>query len=78
LHHAPRRVLKYTGPTLRDLWSELNACLREAKAWEKKRNPPSRFKTIGTPEACRRQMESDLKRIYGENSAFRGQMDHPE
>jgi hypothetical protein len=78
LHRGPRRVLKDTGPTLNDVCKAVSAYLRTAEAWDKKWNPPSRFKTIGTPEERRRQMESDLERAYGENSAFRAKTAHPE
>jgi hypothetical protein len=65
---APRRLLRDNTPSLHDLCNVLSAYLRLSKAWDKKWNPPSRFKTIGTPEERRRQMEADLEKAYGENS----------
>ena len=67
---APRRaarlVLNPTGPTFRQVVSLFNKYYKEALALEKKLNPPSRFKTYGTPEEHRRQLESDLERAYGD------------
>jgi hypothetical protein len=56
------------NPSLGDIWRSIGTCLRLAKACHKKLNPPSRFKTIGTPEDRRRQFESDLARVYGDDS----------
>jgi hypothetical protein len=67
---APRRVLKDDGPSLHELCNVVSAYLRLSQAWDRKWNPPSRFKTIGIPEEHRRQMDADLARAYGENSPF--------
>ena len=64
-HRAYRHILKDTGPTLRDICSIVSTYLRLSKAYDKKWHPPSRFKTIGTPEERQRQVEQDLDRIYG-------------
>jgi hypothetical protein len=39
-----------------------------AKAFDKKWNPPSRFKTLGTPEERNRRLENDLNRAYGDDA----------
>jgi hypothetical protein len=65
---APRRLLKDNGPSLHDLCNLVSRYIRMAEAFEKKWNPPARFKTIGTPEEHRRQVEHDLQRAYGDGS----------
>ncbi len=69
-HRGPRHVLKDTGPSLRDICSLLSRYLRLSKAYDKKWHPPSRFKTLCTPEEFRRRLEADLDRAYGDHSPF--------
>jgi hypothetical protein len=63
-----RHVLPDRGPSLRSLFAQCNRCLREIDRLHRKLNPPSHFKTLGTPEELRRQMEADLQRAYGDQS----------
>ena len=65
---GPRRLLKYNGPSLRDVCTLLNAYLRLRNADEKERQSTSRFKTLGTPEENHRRAEEDLRRAYGNGS----------
>ena len=65
-----RHVLPDRGPSLRSLFAQCNRCLREIDRLHRKLNPPSRFKTLGTPEERRRQLEQDLERTYGDHSPF--------
>jgi hypothetical protein len=63
---ADRRVLPDTGPSLRSLLALFNHYYRLALKYEKRRNPPTRFKTLGTAEERQRKAEEDLKRAYGD------------
>jgi len=64
-HRATRPVLPDRGPSLNSLLALCNRSIREIERLHKKLNPPSRFKTLATPEELRRQMEADLQRAYG-------------
>src|SRR4026208_2519433 len=65
---ARRPLLKDNGPTLHQVCNAISAYIRCAQRYEKKWNPPSRFKTIGTREERDRRMLEDLERSYGEKS----------
>jgi len=70
---GPRRLLKYNGPSLRDICTLLNAYLRLRTAEEKERQSTSRFKTFGTPEENHRRFEQDIRRAYGNPSPSAGE-----
>ena len=60
-----RQVLKSRGPTLREITSLLSQYLKISSAYEKKWNPPSRFKTLMTAEEAEAKWKSDIERAYG-------------
>jgi len=61
-------VLPDRGPSLNSLFALCNRSLHQIERLHKRLNPPSRFKTLGTPEQRRRQFEEDLQRAYGDHS----------
>ena len=65
---ALRRVIPYDGPSIGAICRVFNAYIRFMEAEEKKSNPPSRFKTLGTEEERERQWREDLERGYGEKA----------
>ena len=60
-----RPVPKSRGPTLREITSLLSQYLKISTAYEKKWNPPSRFKTLMTTEEAEAKWKSDIERAYG-------------
>ena len=70
---GPRRLLKYNGPSLRDICTLLNTYLRLRTAEEKERQSTSRFKTLGTLEENHRRFEQDIRRAYGNHSPSAGE-----
>jgi len=57
-------VLPSDGVTLGTICRLLTAYIRLAQRHEKKRNPPSRFKTCAPPIGSR-SFKEDLERVYG-------------
>ena len=60
-----RRVLPSDGMTLGKICTLINAYYRMAIRYEKKWNPPSRYKTCAPPAGETRSFQADLERIYG-------------
>ncbi len=72
LRSGPRRathpVLPDRGPSLNSLLALCNRSIRQIERLHKKLNPPSRFKTLCTPEELARRFDEDLQRAYGPQS----------
>jgi hypothetical protein len=68
IHREVRAVLKGCGPELYEIASTIKRYVKMSEAYDKRYNPPSRFKTLLSPEESYRKFQENLKRAYGEGS----------